>query len=147
MTVLDVIPFFSSLPPTLQTLALPILADFWLGFMWYGVVFAAPWLQAMRKDKGNAQWPTSPSMLPNLLIGLIATALQAFVLSHILAFSGVATTVDAVVLALILYVGIVIPTYFPTYAWSARPVALVLIDGSFYLARIILMLVLLHARI
>ena len=91
-----------------------ILADFVLGFNWYSTWFMGPYMKAMHTDKGGKFDVATEKMLPNVVIGLLCTITQSFVLAHLLVMGSVHSPADALIFATWNFVGIAVPTYLPT---------------------------------
>ena len=155
LSVRTVLPVLDcSILRTNMTAVLSILADFVLGFNWYSTWFMGPYMKAMHADKGGKFDMAIEKMLPNVLIGLLCTIAQSFVLAHLFVMGSVHNPTDALLFAGWIFVGIAVPTYLPTavslgnaiilshgtQCWANRPNTLHLINGAFYLARIVLAL-------
>jgi hypothetical protein len=106
-------------------IAVASLAFFFIGFIWYGFIFAKLWMAAnglTEEDAGNPAW---------MIGGLVITVMQVVGLALTLKWRGVANTGEAVQTAVILWA--LLALAFCGYAFvylPAHDATLLAIDGG-----------------
>ena len=62
------------------------VVDFFVGFLWYGVLFSNPWLRAMRREKNDRKWPdgVNHNMALNMGFSFLSGLTHAYFLVHAL---------------------------------------------------------------
>jgi hypothetical protein len=107
-----------------------------LGAVWYGFLFAKPWmaLEQMTAEKAAGMNPILPyaiTFAQNLLI--------AFVLAQICIWRSVNTAARGAALGILLWIGFVGPITFTNYMYEMRPMQLFAINEFYSLVGLCLM--------
>jgi hypothetical protein len=112
------------------------LAYWILGAVWYGLLFAKPWLalEQMTAEKAARMNPVLPYVITFVLDLLIA-----FVLSQICIWRGANTASRGAALGILLWIGFVGPITFTNYMYEMRPMQLFAINEFYSLAGLFLM--------
>ncbi len=106
-------------------IALASVAFFFVGFLWYGLLFTDAWMAAhglTEEDAGSPAW---------MLLGLVLTVMQVLGLAIVMKWKGIANVGDAVKTAVFLWALFALP--FNLYAFTyltAHNVTLLAIDAS-----------------
>jgi hypothetical protein len=107
-----------------------------LGAVWYGVLFAKPWMELEQIPDSvlRAANPVVP-----YIITLILNLLIAYVLSQICLWRNATTAGRGAAIGVILWVGIIGPITYTTYMYELRPHTLYAINNFYPLAGMVLM--------
>ncbi len=119
---------------------LAVAANMILGFLWFSpMLFAKPWIKLSGMDKMNkAQMKNS--MTTCMTISVVTSVIMAVVLSFVQsAMPTIVSPMDAVTLAVMLWVGFVATTFGTSYAYTQKSFALFIIDTGYPLVGMILM--------
>jgi hypothetical protein len=119
------------------------LAAIGLGFLWYSpAVFGSVWLRLLRKYVKDVP-SMNKSMGPMYLQLVLGAFVQAFVLDMFINRLGVVTAVEAVVLALWLWVGLVLPGRYNDVIFEGKRKKMFLIDVGYQAVSLVVMAVVL----
>lgn len=112
------------------------VAYWFLGAVWYGVVFSKPWMALEHLTDAQAQ-----SMNPVLpyVITFVLNLLIAYVLAQICAWRNANTAARGAAVGILLWIGFVGPITFTTNMYEMRPMELFAINHFFSLAGLCLM--------
>jgi hypothetical protein len=112
------------------------LAYWILGAVWYGFLFAKPWmaLEQMTAEKAASMNPALPYTLTFLLNLLIA-----FVLAQLCIWRSANTAARGAALGVLLWIGFVGPIAFTNYMYEMRPMPLFAINEFYSLVGLCLM--------
>ena len=112
------------------------VAYWFLGALWYGVLFSKPWMafEHMTDEQARGMNPVLPyvvSFLLNLLI--------AYVLAQICLWRNATTAARGAALGILLWIGFVGPITYTTYMYEMRPWQIFAINQFYPLAGLCLM--------
>src|SRR5271169_2885437 len=112
------------------------LAYWVLGALWYGFLFAKPWmaLEQMTAEKAASMNPVLPYILTFLLNLVIA-----FVLAQICIWRNANTAARGAAVGIFLWLGIVGPIVYTTYMYEMRPLQLFAINEFYALVGLCMM--------
>src|SRR5271169_1609853 len=112
------------------------LAYWVLGALWYGFLFAKPWmaLEQMTAEKAASMNPVLPYILTFLLNLLIA-----FVLAQVCIWRNANTAARGAAVGVFLWIGIVGPIVYTTYMYEMRPMQLFAINEFYPLVGLCMM--------
>jgi hypothetical protein len=124
---------------------LSVLAIFFLGFLWYSVLFAKAWLAEMRMTKADE--PTGAALAKSLFINVLGAFLLSFVLANNIgawdpvswgqpALSG-ATLGRILSAAGFTWLGFVVPVLLQSVAWEKRSWKLLFINAGYQLTALL----------
>jgi hypothetical protein len=107
-----------------------------LGAVWYGFLFAKPWmaLEHLNEEQAKAMNPVLP-----YLITFALNLLIAFVLAQICIWRNANTAARGAALGILLWIGFVGPTTFTNYMYEMRPIELFAINEFYSLVGLCLM--------
>lgn len=107
-----------------------------LGFIWYGPLFGKKWM-ALSGIKMPDQKPSAGEMLKPIVISLVGALLMSYTLSYFIAFrSGfyqVSGGSAAMLTALFLWAGLIVPIYFNFIGWEGKAKTLAAIHAGYWL--------------
>ncbi len=114
------------------------LAAFFLGGLWYGGVFAKPWVKAHGySDEEAKELGKNPAK--NFSIMFVAELIGAFFMAVLFKTFGVAGGGAGAFTGALLWVGVALPLVLADNTAHSRKGACLLIDGSYHLAYIVAM--------
>lgn len=93
------------------------LISFIVSFIWYTIVFRAPYIEGLGKTA--EQMAKGPSMLVASVLQLIGYLVTAFVLAWLMQRTGLQSVSQGLLLALVVWVGFVAAVLGPLYAFEA----------------------------
>ncbi|MDP9038468.1 MAG: DUF1761 domain-containing protein [Acidobacteriota bacterium] len=105
-----------------------------LGAIWYSpALFAKPWMSALNIV------PTAPKrgFALAMVSSLLGDILVAFVLLHLILWSGAASWSGGVFVGFIVWLGFFAATQFPQGLYEGRPLRLFLINGGYWLVGLV----------
>ena len=107
-----------------------------LGAVWYGFLFAKPWmaLEQMTAEKAAGMNPVLP-----YVISFVLDLLIAFVLAQICIWRSANTAARGAALGIFLWIGFVGPITFTNYMYEMRPMQLFAINEFYSLVGLCLM--------
>lgn len=116
-----------------------ILANFILGWLWYGPIFGKAWAVEMKIDTSTA--PDKRAMYKGMLLMVIGNFLTAYVLSHDifvwLHFPGMekmSQLQTAWMASFFIWLGYYVPTHLGATVWEKKSWKLTFINLSYHLA-------------
>src|SRR5580693_10200429 len=112
------------------------LAYWILGAVWYGFLFAKPWmaLEQMTAEKAASMNPVLP-----YVVTFVLNLLIAFVLAQICIWRNANTAARGAAIGILLWLGIVGPIVYTTYMYEMRPKALFAINEFYPLVGLCMM--------
>jgi hypothetical protein len=112
------------------------LAYWILGAVWYGFLFAKPWmaLEQMTVERMKSMNPVMPYVITFVLDLLIA-----FVLAQLCTWRNANTAARGAALGILLWIGFVGPVTFTNYMFEMRPMQLFAINEFYSLTGLFLM--------
>ena len=111
------------------------LTGFPLGFLWYGPLFAKPWLAALGKTRETVQAPP-PQHWALIALGALVSAL---VIAVVQSWAGAGALIDGLVVALILAGGLVITESFKLVVYEGWSMTLLNINNGYTLLHFAIM--------
>jgi hypothetical protein len=112
------------------------IAYWLLGAVWYGVLFAKPWmeLEHMSMEQAKSMNPVLP-----YVITFVLNLLIAYALSQVCLWRNANTVGRGAAVGVMIWIGIVGPITFTTYMYEMRPHTLYAINEFYPLAGLVLM--------
>ena len=114
-------------------LVFAVLVDLLLYTLWYGNFFSIPWLTALRRDKGNVNFPSKElqeNMRSPFLAAVFFSIIKASVMQRLLIYARVESVSDVSAIAIWVYIGLIASSSVPNALWADRPLGLILINTS-----------------
>ena len=129
--------------------AVATLASFFVGFLWYTVLFGKAWAKEMNMPMDVK--PPAGAMIKSLIMNLIGCFLLAYVLAHNTAAWGfvpgidqMSTGVQIANAAIFTWLGFFVPVDINTVAWEGKSWKLFFINTSYHLMMVLASAVILH---
>ena len=104
-----------------------------LGALWYGLLFNKPWMALTGHKKGDSSKGAAVAMAASFIGGLIL----AFVLAHVVMWSGAERFGGGAFVAFICWLGFVAAPLFSEKMYEQRPVGLFAINSGYWLAAMV----------
>ncbi len=93
------------------------LTSFFISFLWYTLLFRAPYLDGLGKTA--EQLAKGPSTLEASLLQLAGNLIMAYILAWLMARLGATSAIHGVKVAALTWVGFIAATIVPMYAFQA----------------------------
>lgn len=105
-----------------------------LGALWYSpVLFAKPWIEIVGRKKGEKPEGVGRGMIASFLGDLIL----AFVLAHIIGWSGADTAGWGVFIGVLTWAGFVVAPLYPQSIYEGRPFKYFAINSGYWLVGLV----------
>jgi hypothetical protein len=125
-----------------MAIAIAVVANFILGFIWYTPLFGKAWARELKFD--TTQKPPSSALIKGMVFMVIGNFLTAFVLAHNIAawnphtwgqenMSGMPPAAAAISAAGFTWLGFFLPTDLGGVAWENRSWKLFFINTTYHL--------------
>ncbi len=108
------------------------VANFMLGWLWYGPIFGKPW-KAMMGFTDNNMKAMKMKAMPAMVMGFVTAFLTAYVLAHFVLLFGASDVMGALELAFWTWLGFFATTLAGSVLWENKPISLYLLNASYYL--------------
>jgi hypothetical protein len=105
------------------------IAQWVLGFLWYGVVFKKSWKALVGFAEGEKPKNAALAMVSSF----IACLLLSYVLAHVVSWTGAATFTHGAKLGVICWLGFMAPPLFTQHIYENRRVNLFAINAAYWL--------------
>ena len=118
------------------------LASFVIGFLWHGPVFGKTWVKLMKitaAEMAKGQKDMAKKMPLYLVGAFVQQVITAFVIALFTAMLGAHDAASAVLLACLLWVGLIVTTLFNGVLWEKRSVPLYLFNITYHLVSLVVM--------
>ena len=127
------------IPVNYMAVGIAVLANFILGWLWYGPIFGKAWAKEMGMDYNEK--PQTSVMIQGMVLMIVGNFLMAYVLSHnIVAWSyvpGAAETADIGTMfmtAFFTWLGFYVPTHIGATTWEKKSWKLTILNLAYHLA-------------
>lgn len=127
-------------------IGLAVLANFFLSFIWYTVLFRKPWAQEMGFDLNEK--PEKNAMIKGMLLSIFGSFLLSWILAHNIAAwnplswglppSKIPLMASAGMAAFFTWLGFYIPSLLNTVAWEKKSWKLFGINASYHLLALLI---------
>lgn len=115
-----------------------------IGFLWYGPLFAKPWMKLVGLTKKDIDKSMKEGSMPKTYgASFISALVTAYVTNILVVMLNVTDVGSAVALAVMLWLGYVAATYATQVLYEYKPFKLYLINVGYYLVTIVLTAVIL----
>lgn len=115
------------------SIVLAILATYAIGFTWHGPLFGKQWIALNKMTPPKKSGMKFSMMLPGLSANFVMVFVQAAVLGRTFEIVALPNIANALLIATILWLPFTALTIVNTYAWSGKPVKLMILDAGYYL--------------
>lgn len=107
-----------------------------LGAAWYSpVLFARPWMALVGLKKDDSK---KKSMIGGMIASLIGDLLVAFILAHVIGWSGADSAGWGAVIGFIVWLGFFAAPHFPQGIYEGRPFRLFTINSGYWLVGLLI---------
>ena len=137
------------LPLSFTAIGVATLANFFVGFLWYSVIFKKPWMDEMRIP--TDQKPPAGMMVKSLLMNVVGCFFLAFVFAHNNAAWSFVPGMDALSPAALIgnaavftWLGFFLPVDLNTVAFEGRSWKLFGINTSYHFMMVLVSAIILH---
>ncbi len=127
-------------PLNLVAILVAAIAAFFIGFMWHGPVFGKMWMKLMKiskADMAKGQKEMAGKMHYYMITAFIQQLVTATALSIICIVCGVSDATGAIVLAILLWLGLIATTLLNGVLWEKRSIPLYLFNIAYHLVNIV----------
>ncbi len=116
------------------------LASFMIGFMWHGPVFGKTWMSLMKitpaqMEKGKKEMEKKMPLY--MLLAFVQQLVTSFVIAVLCTLTGVIDVASAVILAVLLWLGMIATTLLSGVLWEGRSVPLYLFNLAYNFVNIL----------
>jgi hypothetical protein len=118
-------------------IAVSAVVSFVLGWVWFMIVFRAPYIRGLNKTA--EELAKGPSAVPSLLLQFVGGLVMAFVLAWFIARTNAQGAVGGMYIGLMAWVGFIAAVLGPYYAFQAYPFSFFLINAGYPLVSLLLM--------
>jgi len=109
------------------------LIQFFVGWLWYGMLFTTPWIEATGVSMEAAQ-SSSGGQMAAMYVGSLAAFLVAYyVMAHFVSSTKSTTAGQGMQTGFWLWLGFVATTLFVNILYTMKPLTLWLIDAGYWL--------------
>jgi len=133
----------------LTAIIVAALANFFIGFLWYSVLFGKAWAKEMNMSMDAR--PAAGVMVKSLIMNLIGCFLLAYVFAHNTAawsfvpgIDQMSPTVQIANAAVFTWLGFFVPVSINTVAWEGKSWKLFFINTSYHLMMVLVSAIILH---
>lgn len=127
---------FNTLLFMLLPVILAALAAFLFGWLWYSpLMFQKPWMRLAGISK---EAPNGLAMTATMLGGFLSYILLAFVMNTLFELLVVTTLPEALMFALLLWLGFVATLALGSVTWEGKPVTLYFLNNGYHLISFLL---------
>ena len=109
------------------------LIQFFLGALWYSLLFAKPWMALTRHTPGERPKVAVVAMVSSFIGGLILS----FVLAHVVLWSGAATVGWGALIGFICWLGFIAAPLLAETMYEQRPFKLFAINSGYWLVALL----------
>lgn len=114
------------------------LANWLLGWVWYGLLFGNKWMQLMGWDQQKVDAVQQEGATRQMIISLIGALVTALILAMIYARAGVQSWLDGLKLAALIWLGFVALTGMDSVVYEGRNYGLYQINSTYHLAGLLI---------
>ncbi len=111
-----------------------ILATYVIGFTWHGPLFGKQWMKLNKMTPPKKGEMKFSMMLPGLSANFVMVFVQSAVLGRTFEIVFLPNIGHALLIATILWLPFTALTIVNSYAWTGKPVKLMIFDAAHYLA-------------
>jgi hypothetical protein len=107
------------------------LAYFFLGSLWFSVLFGKIWSAELKKQGVSIKEPASTDIAKKMLLTFLGNLIAAFSIAYLVYISGVANWLAGVKLGLLCGMGFAATGIGIAFNWESRSIKLVMIDCGY----------------
>lgn len=109
------------------------LIQFFVGWLWYGMLFMNPWIEATGVPMDAAQSMSGGQMAMMYVGSLVAFLVVYYIMAHFVSYTKSTTAKQGMQTAFWLWLGFVATTILVNIIYTMKPFSLWLIDGGYWL--------------
>ena len=106
-----------------------------VGFLWYGPLFAKPWMKLVGMTQEDLQRGANPVMYLGTFVGALVAA---YVLALFINATQMTTLLGGAGVGLLAGLGFVAPSFGANYIFGRRPLSLYLIDAGYQIVSLMI---------
>src|SRR3989344_6215880 len=112
---------------------LAIIVSFAVGFLWHGPLFGKQWMALNKMEQPKKEDMKFSMMLPGIAANTVMVFVQSAVLGRAFQILVLPNIWYAFIITTILWLPFTALTIVNSYAWTGKPVKLMVLDAAFYL--------------
>lgn len=109
------------------------LIQFFVGWLWYGMLFMNPWVEATGVSMDAAQSMSGGQMAVMYLGSFVSFLVVYYVMAHFISYTKSTTAKQGIQTGFWLWLGFATTTIFVNVLYTMKPLSLWLIDGGYWL--------------
>ncbi len=109
------------------------LIQFFVGWLWYGMLFMNPWVEATGVPMDAAQSMSGGQMAMMYVGSLVAFLVVYYIMAHFVSYTKSTTAKQGMQTGFWLWLGFVATTILVNIIYTMKPFSLWLIDGGYWL--------------
>ena len=109
------------------------LIQFFVGWLWYGMLFMKPWIEATGVPMDAAQSMSGGQMAMMYVGSLVAFLVVYYIMAHFVSYTKSTTAKQGMQTGFWLWLGFVATTILVNITYTMKPLLLWLIDGGYWL--------------
>ena len=109
------------------------LIQFFVGWLWYGMLFMNPWIEATGVPMDAAQSMSGGQMAMMYVGSLVAFLVVYYIMAHFVSYTKSTTVKQGLQTGFWLWLGFVATTILVNIIYTMKPFSLWLIDGGYWL--------------
>ncbi|MEX1139972.1 MAG: DUF1761 domain-containing protein [Bacteroidota bacterium] len=109
------------------------LIQFFIGWLWYGMLFMKPWIEATGVPMDAAQSMSGGQMAMMYVGSLMAFLVVYYIMAHFVSYTKSTTAKQGMQTGFWLWLGFVATTILVNITYTMKPLLLWLIDGGYWL--------------
>ncbi len=126
---------------------LAIIVSFAVGFLWHGPLFGKQWMALNKMEQPKKEEMKFSMMLPGIAANIVMVFVQSAVLGRAFQILILPNIGYAFIIATILWLPFTALTIVNSYAWTGKPVQLMVLDAAFYLVSLYAVAAVLYATL
>jgi len=109
------------------------LIQFFVGWLWYGMLFMNPWIEATGVPMDAAQSMSGGQMATMYIGSLVAFLVVYYIMAHFVSYTKSTTAKQGMQTGFWLWLGFVATVISVNLIYTMKPFSLLLIDGGYWL--------------
>lgn len=121
------------------------VANFIIGFLWYGPIFGKAWIKAMKFTPNDIKKGKEKGMAMPMFIAFITSLVTAFILAIFVGLAGANSVMDGAFVGILVWFGFFLTASIGSMLWEGKSASLFYLNTSYDLVRFIIMAAILAA--
>ncbi len=115
------------------------IANFIIGFLWYGPLFGKSWIKTMGWTPKQVTEAKKKGMAKSCVAGFISGLVMSFVLANIIKFSGALSLIEGLAIGFLVWIGFIAAIMLSSVLWEGRDIKLYVLNVTSYLVSFLVM--------